>query len=129
MATLQTSEFEKALKSLEYAYSQTLNHSKGSDEFKLARDATIQRFEFCVELSWKISAKFLGSSSTAAKPVLREMLQNKYIINIETWFQFIEARNKSSHTYDEEIAAEVYSVVALFLPEARSLLSKLVISK
>jgi hypothetical protein len=53
------------------------------------------------------------------------MLQNSLIARIDLWFDFVEARKKSSHTYDEEVAKEVFEVVKLFLPEARNLLAKL----
>lgn len=41
------------------------------------------------------------------------------------WFDFIEALNKSTHTYDEGIAKEVFEVVQKFIPEAENLLNKL----
>ena len=45
-------ELERALESLDKA----LNESKTD----ITRDASIQRFEFCVELSWKTSKKKNG---------------------------------------------------------------------
>ena len=53
------------------------------------------------------------------------MLKSAYITDINLWFDFIEARNKSSHTYDENIAVEVFSHIAGFIVEARALLLKL----
>lgn len=67
----------------------------------------------------------MGSSSTTAKPVIREMAQNGLIPAPEAWFSFIEARNKSSHTYDENVAKEVLGFVKKFLPEGKSLLEAL----
>lgn len=110
---------------LEEAHEECIRQVPNSKSYKLLRDATIQRFEFCVELSWKVSLKSLGATATSAKPALREMLRSAYITDINLWFDFIEARNKSSHTYDENIAVEVFSHIAGFIVEARALLLKL----
>jgi len=93
--------------------------------FDIARDACIQRFEFCIELSWKTAAKKHGSSSSAAKPVIREMAQNGMITDVNKWFTFVEAPNQSSHTYDKKIAEEVFSIVEIFCTEAENLRNKL----
>lgn len=125
MAKVSKEEFEKALVALEEAHEECIRQVPNSKSYKLLRDATIQRFEFCVELSWKVSLKSLGATATSAKPALREMLKSAYITDINLWFDFIEARNKSSHTYDENIAVEVFSHIAGFIVEARALLLKL----
>ena len=77
MASVSIKEFDKAL----IALAEALEFAKKSDTqtFKIARDACIQRFEFCIELAWKVSAKTLGSTSTTDKPVIREMAQNDLI--------------------------------------------------
>lgn len=125
MATASKFEFEKALIALEEAHSECSHQVPNSKAFKLFRDATIQRFEFCVELGWKVAIKSLGLPSTSPKPALREMLRAGLITDIDRWFDFIEARNKSSHTYDENIAAEVFSEISDFISFARELLSKI----
>lgn len=120
-------EFEKALATLKEAL-ESLTEAQSHHnltQYRLVRDALIQRYEFSIELAWKISAKILGSSSTTAKPVLREMVQNGLIGDIQTWFDFIEGRNKTSHAYDEGIAEEVVLLVQKFYPEATQLLAKL----
>jgi nucleotidyltransferase substrate binding protein (TIGR01987 family) len=58
-------------------------------------------------------------SSTAAKPVIREMAQSNLISDVQLWFWFVEARNKSSHTYNKKIAEEVFATIYQFLPEAK----------
>lgn len=124
MALVSIREFSRALNTLEEALLR-LKSAQAEQDYKIFRDASIQRFEFCVELSWKVSKKILGSSSTTAKPVIREMAQNNLIDDPQLWFEFIEALNKSSHSYDEEIAKQVLDVVFKFAPEAKSLLLKL----
>lgn len=110
-------EFEKAVQALEVA----LNAEKND----LNRDASIQRFEFCVELAWKTSKKFMGTNTTAPKQVIREMAQNNLISDIDFWLNAIDQRNLSSHTYNEKLAEEVYSFATNFLPKAKDLLNKL----
>jgi nucleotidyltransferase substrate binding protein (TIGR01987 family) len=89
------------------------------------RDSCIQRFEYCIELSWKTSMKILGTQVAAAKPAIREMARNSLIKNPEVWFDFIDCRNNSSHAYDEDIAAQVFIVIKTFLPNAEELLENL----
>lgn len=92
---------------------------------KALRDSCIQRFEFCVELSWKISVKMLGLDTKAPNPAFREMAQNNLIQDPQIWFEFLLARNKTSHSYDEDVAREVYKEVARLIPELDKLLLKL----
>jgi nucleotidyltransferase substrate binding protein (TIGR01987 family) len=125
MAQVSKDEFSKALIALEEAFEECSRSEPGTKIYKLMRDAAIQRFEFCVELAWKVSVKSLGVVATSPKPALREMFKAGLISDFNTWFDYIEARNKSSHTYDENIAAEVYSHVEHFIDDARSLLSKI----
>ena len=110
-------EFNKVLNSLKDA----LDEKKSA----LARDATIQRFEFCVELAWKCSKKQMGTSTTAPKQVIREMAQNGLIEDVDLWLESINQRNLSSHTYNEELAEQVYNFAKKFLPKALELLTKL----
>jgi nucleotidyltransferase substrate binding protein (TIGR01987 family) len=117
-------ELEKAVNSLKEAvdFYQTRNIDS---ERKIARDAVIQRFEYSIELSWKISMKVLGSNTRAAKPAIREMAQNGLVQGTELWFDFIEARNNTSHSYDEGAAAKVFEKAKLFLLEGIKLVSLL----
>lgn len=121
---ISVGEYENALRALSEALEFT-GRSNEPVQFKIARDASIQRFEFCIELAWKTSAKVLGSSSTTARPVIREMAQNGLISDPQVWFDFIEARNKSSYTYRESLAQEVFAAAQSFLNEGQKLLSVL----
>ena len=122
MATVSIQEYSKVLDALEKAIALTKTHEHDSELFKLNRDGSIQRFEFCVELAWKVSVKEMGTSASSPKVALREMLQSNLISNFDRWFDYIVARNKSSHTYDDDIAAEVYLVATQFLEDGKSLL-------
>ena len=97
--------------------------AKPKDEFM--RDAVTQRFEFCVDLAWKLSRKLMGTSSTAPKEVVREMAQNGLIDDVHFWLESIDMRNLSSHTYNEDLAEKVYGFAARFLIELEKLETKL----
>lgn len=92
---------------------------------EIVRDAAIQRFEFCVELLWKVLKKKMGTSSVAPKVIIREAAQQKLILDPEIWLVYIDARNRSSHTYNEDVAREVFSKVQKFLPDLEKVLSEL----
>jgi hypothetical protein len=53
------------------------------------------------------------------------MARGDLISSAETWLDFIEARNNSSHSYDEETAKIVYNQILLFRDEVKSLIKKL----
>ncbi len=114
---VELEEFAKAINAFELA----LNAEKTD----LHRDATIQRFEFCVELAWKCSKKILGLSSNAPKTIVRELAQEGIITSALAWIEFVDLRNMTSHTYKQELAEEVYKKCRPFLKEAQSLLQKL----
>jgi len=118
-------EFQKALSSLDVSI-QLYHRANPQDPAQKAfRDACIQRFEYCIELSWKLSLKLLGSTTSAAKPAVREMARSGIISDPSLWIEFIEARNSTSHSYDEEVATKVFRSIEQFLPEARKLEAKL----
>lgn len=114
--TTSYDEFKKAVTKLKEALDQPKND--------FIRDSVIQRFEFCVELSWKTSKKIMGTASSAPKEVVREMAQNGYIANIEIWLKSIDMRNISSHTYKEDLAELVYSFAKDFVFELLNLVKK-----
>ena len=92
---------------------------------KALRDGCIQRFEFCVELSWKVSMKILGLETKAPNTAIRDMAQNHLIDDPQIWFDFLLARNKTSHTYAEEVAKAVYLEVEKLIPELHQLITRL----
>jgi len=108
---------QKALASLEEALSM--------EKSKIVRDGTIQRFEYTIELAWRLTKKKLGSPSTAPKVIVREMASQGLINNPEDWFDYIDRRNETSHIYNEEVAERVYAAAAAFAKDCRNLLGKL----
>ncbi|MFH1408238.1 MAG: nucleotidyltransferase substrate binding protein [Patescibacteria group bacterium] len=106
-------DLEKALKRLEEALDLTPS--------EIHQDATIQRFEFSFELSWKLMQAVLRSQGivcVSPKGCIRDSVRLDLIDNPEVWFGFLEARNLVSHTYNEKQAKAVYGVAKKFLPQA-----------
>jgi nucleotidyltransferase substrate binding protein (TIGR01987 family) len=101
------------------------NEPKNIELHKALRDSCIQRFEFCIELAWKTSIKILGLQTKAPNPAVRDMAQNGLITDTKLWFKFLESRNKTSHSYDEEVAKEVYEDALKIIPAIKELLLKL----
>lgn len=93
----------------------------------LYRDGLIQRFEFTVELAWKSLKEYLedqGAVLGIASPrgVLKEAYAAGAIVDAETWNHIIEARNITSHVYDEKTAQTVAGQIAReFLPVLQKL--------
>lgn len=91
---------------------------------EIHRDATIQRFEFSFELSWKVMQAVLrvnGIDCVSPRGCIRDATRLNLIEDPKLWFSFLETRNLVSHTYDEKQAQEVYEVSKKFLPHALSL--------
>lgn len=95
----------------------------------LERDGAIQRFEYTFELSWKTLARLLESDKplidNSVKGILREGGKQQIIENVEAWFKFQEARNKTSHIYEQKVAKEVFDIAKTFPPFCESLLKNI----
>lgn len=78
----------------------------------LVIDATIQRFEFTYELSWKLMKSYLEYNGnldvTSPRRTIKEAFKDGLIIDGEKWLKMLEDRNRTSHTYDEGTAFEIY---------------------
>lgn len=78
----------------------------------IVRDSAIQRFVCTYELAWKMFKRFqelnIGKSEFNVKNLWREAGAAGIIDDVELWFSFHAARNKTSHTYHEGTAEEVY---------------------
>lgn len=118
-------ELEKAAETLHEALEFSRQVAGDDIKFKIARDACIQRFEYCVELAWKVSMRKLGSLTKFAKPAVREMARGDLIDNADVWLGFIEARNESSHSYDENVARKVFAEIIKFGVAVDDLMSRL----
>lgn len=92
----------------------------------IVKDASIQRFEFTFELCWKLMqavARFKDAKTTGSvRGSIRTGAQLGIVENVEAWFEFHDARNQASHTYDIEMADEVYQKIKSFPPVVSQLI-------
>lgn len=112
-------KFQKALISLEAVY------LKPMQEDRTNIDATIQRFEFTFELSWKFLKDFFferGLDINYPKEIIKEAFSVNLIDNESLWIKMLRDRNMTSHTYDEKLADEIFSRIKLYVPQLRNLL-------
>jgi len=77
------------------------------------RAGAIQAFEFTYELAWKTMRRILRSQGvpdpeiTSTKSWVREAAQMGLISNPKMWFEFINIRNLTVHTYNDQISAKI----------------------
>ncbi len=110
MANLQQSDSFNALGKALDRLKEALQESPETNV--LAIDGTIQRFEFSIELFWKVLKKFLaeeGYEVKSPKQALQEAYQMEWIHDEALWIQMLEDRNETSHTYDDALATKIYS--------------------
>lgn len=75
-------------------------------------DGLIQRFEFTFELAWKLMKSYAEYQGTdkelmGSRDAIRWAFENKLIKDSDVWMEMIKRRNDTSHTYDENTAADV----------------------
>jgi len=102
-------DFRQAVFRLSDALAQTEN--------EFIRDACIQRFEFCFELAWKSVRAVAGSygqECQSPRMAFALALRNGWIADEAGWLDMLEARNKTSHTYRESMAKEVFAELPRF---------------
>ncbi len=91
----------------------------------LEKEGFIQRFEYTFELAWKTLKDYLEDSGfevKSPKETLRLAFQNEYISDGEVWMQALEARNRTSHTYNKEVLNEtIVFLVESFYPTLRDM--------
>ena len=128
MNSLNLEPLEKAIEQLRSGIKQ----SQADPDNELLRDGVIQRFEYTMDLSWKMIQRYLKhiaqveeSAIRTKKDLFREAGRLRLITNVEAWFGYYEARNETSHTYDPPIAESVFKQAEMFLPDATRLLEAL----
>jgi nucleotidyltransferase substrate binding protein (TIGR01987 family) len=122
---LDISSFDKALLSLNRA----IVRAQALPQDEELRDAAIQRFEYCFELSWKMLKRRLerdvptpaSVDAMSFKELIREGFERGYVDNPEEWFLFREHRNTVAHTYDETKAKVVFDSAVKLNVVARAL--------
>ena len=105
---LKLQDYHRAMKRLRVAV-----NSK-TDANGIYLDATIQRFEFCFELAWKLMKAMLDYESievSSPRDSIREGSKQSMIDSAEDWLYMLEQRNICPHAYSESIAWGIYEKI------------------
>ena len=73
-----------------------LEEAVALDSNLIVQDATIQRFEFCFEMSWKLLQTIvhdMGIEAYGPKNVIRSAANASLLDSAEDWLHFAEMRN------------------------------------
>lgn len=86
-------------------------------------DATIQRFEFTIELFWKFLKLTLTENGIRVqfpKETLVQAYKTNLIEDEMVWIAMLHDRNITSHTYDRILAQEIYKRILTYTPILRA---------
>lgn len=130
---MSLSTLEKTVRSLESSLSVYDRYENTEDkELKIAlKESVIQSFEVSYEMSRKMMKRYLKESvgedtdQMVIKDIFRLGEKSGILSSAESWFDYKEKRNQTSHIYDVKIAEEVFLTSRKFLQDARFLLEKL----
>lgn len=82
---------------------------------ELEEQGLIQCFEYTYELAWNTIKDFYESQGETeiqgSRDAIRLAFKRGLIENGETWMKMIKSRTLTSHTYNEDIAAEIIKAV------------------
>jgi nucleotidyltransferase substrate binding protein (TIGR01987 family) len=102
------------------------------DEKELLRAGIIQTLEYTYELCWKFMKRWLDAnlgphetSGINRREFYRICAENSLIDDVDEWMDFHQARNLTTHTYNEEMAVGMPAVARRFLPYAKDCLKRL----
>lgn len=96
------------------------------------RAGVIQHFEVAYELSWNMMQRWLKENigtdyvkGLNRKNFYRLAAENLLIADPERWMDYHNARNSTSHTYNEEAAENVFKEATEFVHDAKHFLRML----
>ncbi|TKT85705.1 HI0074 family nucleotidyltransferase substrate-binding subunit [Dyadobacter frigoris] len=101
------SNYRKALARLSFA----VNLTQERELSRLEEQGLIQAFEFTFDMAWKsildfiVERRYTGDRDKPIRIIVDAAERN--LINEKDWRAMYKSRNKTSHTYDEEIAEDV----------------------
>lgn len=91
-------------------------------------DGTIQRFEFVIELFWKVLKRTLeqeGILVDTPREALKQAYQINWLDNETAWLQMLKDRNETSHVYNQETANRIYQHIKQHYAELNNTYKKL----
>jgi len=126
--SLDIETLKNAVKSLEKNIAvYDANISSGDTDLKDAlRSSVIHTFEVAYELCWKYMKKWLEMNvepniiiGSTRREFYRIARENGLISDVKKWWEFHDARNRTSHTYNEMTAVSVFNAAVNFIQIAK----------
>jgi nucleotidyltransferase substrate binding protein (TIGR01987 family) len=118
---IQLNQFKSAVAKLEEALKQPYND--------FIRDSAIQRFEFSIDLAWKTVKSYLqeykGLICNSPVDCLKEAYTQDILEYDEYWIELVKLRNLTSHTYNQELADEIFKELPKAMKNFSDLLEQL----
>jgi nucleotidyltransferase substrate binding protein (TIGR01987 family) len=127
---LDISSLENAVEKFEIALAA---HAERPNDL-LVRDACIQRFEYCFELSHKMLRRHLMATEAEADEIVTlsfpDLMRLAFVRNLtahewRVWRHYRDIRNTTSHAYDAQKAAHAKESFPEFLAVVQDLVTKL----
>ena len=133
---LDLNSLQKAVSSLERAVRVALSPERmnglDADTQETIRAGVIQNFEFTYELCWKLMTRWLAANvgptyvdGITRRALFRLSAEYRLIRDVDLWMDFHKDRNRTSHTYNEETAIEVFGSATDFVHEAKRFLEEI----
>ncbi len=99
----------------------------------IVRDAAIKRYELCYELAWKTIQAALKTEGLevckSPKNCFQQAFQQGWIEDEKTFVEMIAKRNLTTHTYNDNLAEEIYANLGKYLVLFEFLLAQLQIGQ
>ncbi|HPS01768.1 MAG TPA: HI0074 family nucleotidyltransferase substrate-binding subunit [Candidatus Sumerlaeota bacterium] len=132
---LEVESLELAIEALRRALDTAQRHEDTPDDAlrETLQAGVIQNFKVAYEQSWKFMQRWLRENLNAEeanfprsrKDLFRMAARQGLVSDPLPWFEFAEARNLTSHTYDAGKAASGYETARRFLPFVEEFLFRL----
>ena len=113
------SNYRKALQKLNTAVdtikSNSTTQPQNTNINEMLKEGLIQRFEYTHELAWNVMkdyAEYQGNQTiSGSRDATREAFKIGLIIDGDTWMDMLKSRNLTTHTYNEETAAQIHEKI------------------
>ena len=132
---LDISNLVKCAENFYKTLSKALSIESAQDEtefsYQFARSAMIHVFEITVENSWKMMQRWVKTNADnkihekPKRELFRTAHQCGLISDPKVWWEFYDGRNKTSHTYHEETAEEVYALAKKLAEHLKDFIERL----
>ena len=103
--------YKKALATIKNAVALT----KERELSDLEKQGLIKGFEFTFEMAWNVMKDYLEEQGIngiiGSKGAVRQAFNKGLVEDGQVWMDMIKDRNLASHTYDEETAKELITVI------------------